>query len=114
MTQYQYEFIALSNQVIGLLDTFLISCYIFGLKPTHKWELQIAKHKSIVQAMALAKMHEAKFNNRVFTKKSIYNTALSADTNPIQLSYSSNVASSSTMLNNGKNTKTQLHIKKLT
>ena len=48
---YQSQFEALVNRTEGLSDVFLLSCFISGLKPAIKRELQLARPKDMIEAI---------------------------------------------------------------
>ena len=64
VAQYQIAFRSLSNQVMGLYEIFLLNCFISGLKLHIRRELQIAKPVHMVQAVALAKWYECKYQDQ--------------------------------------------------
>lgn len=62
VSEYQAQFEALSNQVQGLSEPFLVSFFVSGLKPEIKRELLVAQPKSLLQAMSLARLQEEKYS----------------------------------------------------
>ena len=50
----------MSNKVDDLSESFLLSCFIFGLKPHIKHEVASFQPSSLTKAMALAKLQEQK------------------------------------------------------
>ena len=59
---YQEEFESLSNKVDGLSKSFLLSCFISGLKPSIQHEVASFQPKTLTRAMALAKVQDQKLN----------------------------------------------------
>ena len=58
--EYQNHFDKLANHKEGLDDTFFTSCFISGLKEEHKIEVKIFNPKTMMDAIALAKLAEDK------------------------------------------------------
>lgn len=58
---YNSQFQKLSKKVQGIPEPCLVSQYIGGLKEEIRFELQLANPKSLLTAMQLSKLHEAKF-----------------------------------------------------
>ncbi|XP_020997135.1 uncharacterized protein LOC110280433 [Arachis duranensis] len=58
---YQHQFEELSNQVTGLSEEWLTSLFVAGLLEALKCELMLAKPRTYVEAVVLAKLHEQKF-----------------------------------------------------
>lgn len=58
--QYLNEFQDLANRVIGLPPAFLLSCFISGLAPEIRREVQMHQPLTVVQAAGLAKLQEDK------------------------------------------------------
>lgn len=54
--EYQTQFEALSNRVVGLPNNFLLSCFIYGLKPNIKWEVQALHPINLMQIVDFAKL----------------------------------------------------------
>ena len=77
VAQYQSEFEMLSNRIQGLPDSFLISCFISGLKPALRRDVQISRPKSMMDAIWLARMYEDKWNDRNNTFKPSFSAPLS-------------------------------------
>ena len=50
----------MSNKVDGLLESFLLSCFVSGLKPQIQHEVVSFQPTSLTKAMALAKVQEQK------------------------------------------------------
>ena len=59
--EYQEVFEELFNKVDGLSESFLLSCFVSGLKPRIQQEVASFQPKSLTKAMALAKIQEQKF-----------------------------------------------------
>ena len=62
VADYQTKFEDLSTKVHGMSKQFLISFFISRLKSELKRELLVAQPQSLLQAMALARLQEDKFN----------------------------------------------------
>ena len=62
MLEYQEEFENLSNKVDGLSESFLLSCFISGLKPNIQHEVASFQPTCLTRAMALAKVQEQKLS----------------------------------------------------
>lgn len=58
---YQTQFEMLYNRVSGIPHTFLLSCFILGLKPHIRSEVQALQPINLMQAINLAKLQEEKF-----------------------------------------------------
>lgn len=61
---YQAEFEALANRIVGLPPQFFLSCFISGLKPSIRREVQAFQPISLSYAISLAKLQEEKHNDR--------------------------------------------------
>ena len=61
---YLNEFECLANRIIGLLATFLLSNFIFGLTPDIHREAQALQPQTLTHAAPLAKLQEDKFNDQ--------------------------------------------------
>lgn len=64
LRKYQTEFESLANRIIGLPTEFYLSCFISGLKPEIRREVQAFQPISLSHAISLAKLHEEKHNDR--------------------------------------------------
>ena len=60
MTQYLSEFEELANRTIGLPPPFLLSCFVSGLTPEIRREVQALQPLTLVQAAVLARLQEEK------------------------------------------------------
>jgi len=60
MTYYLSEFEELANRTIGLPSPFLLSCFVSGLTPEIRREVQAHQPMTLVQAAGLARLHEEK------------------------------------------------------
>ena len=60
MTQYLSEFEELANRIVGLPPQFLLSCFISGLTPKIRREVQSLQPLTLVQAAGLARLQEEK------------------------------------------------------
>ena len=63
VTEYQKQFEALSNRILGMPPEMLLNCFILGLKPEIQRELFILKPHSLSHAVGLAKLFESKFQD---------------------------------------------------
>lgn len=63
--EYQTEFETLANRIIGLPAPFYLSCFVSGLKPTIRREVQAFQPMSLSHAISLAKLQEDKTNDRI-------------------------------------------------
>ncbi|XP_028237019.1 uncharacterized protein LOC114416356 [Glycine soja] len=63
VNQYLSEFEDLANRVIGLPSPFLLSCFISGLNPEIRREVQAHQPLTLVQAAGLAKLQEEKISD---------------------------------------------------
>lgn len=61
VTEYLSQFEALANRVIGLLTPFLLGCFVYGLTPYIRWEVQALQPLNLIQAASLAKLQQDKF-----------------------------------------------------
>ncbi|GAU35886.1 hypothetical protein TSUD_383780 [Trifolium subterraneum] len=61
---YQGEFESLANRIVGLPTPFYLSCFVSGLKPEIRREVQAFQPFSLTQAISLAKLQEDKVNDR--------------------------------------------------
>jgi len=61
---YQTAFENLANRITGLPSEFYLSCFISGLKPEIRRELQAFQPLLIAQAISLAKLQEEKLNDK--------------------------------------------------
>ena len=60
VSQYLSEFEDLTNQIIGLSPPFILSCFISGLTPEIRREVQALQSLTLVQAAGLACLQEEK------------------------------------------------------
>ncbi|MCH89207.1 retrotransposon-derived protein PEG10-like [Trifolium medium] len=58
--EYQTQFESLANRITGLPPQFYLSCFISGLKPPIRREVQAFQPGSLTQAISLAKLQEEK------------------------------------------------------
>ncbi|MCI07514.1 hypothetical protein A2U01_0028583, partial [Trifolium medium] len=72
VNSYLTEFERLANRIVGLPQPFLLSCFISGLSPEIRREVQALRPLSLSQATALAKLQEDKIEDRrrLFKNKS--------------------------------------------
>ena len=63
VSQYLSEFEDLANRVIGLPSPFLLSCFISGLTPEIRREVQAHQPLTLVQVAGHAKLQEEKFSD---------------------------------------------------
>ena len=57
---YLTEFESLANRMVGILAQFVLSCFVSGLTPTIRCEVQVLQPISLVQAVAYARLQEEK------------------------------------------------------
>ena len=69
--EYQEAFEDLSNKVDALSESFLLSCFISGLKPNIQHEVALFQPSSLTKAMALAKIQEQKLQLK-YTPPKLY------------------------------------------
>lgn len=60
--EYQNQFKKLANHIEGLDNAFFTSCFINGLKEEIKLEVKMFNPKTMMDAIALAKLIEDKAN----------------------------------------------------
>ncbi|XP_077230633.1 uncharacterized protein LOC143863761 [Tasmannia lanceolata] len=75
--EYQYRFESLSNRVTGVSEAFLLSIFIYGLKPDLKREILVAHPTSLFQAISLARVYEQKYEGLMKSWKSTWPTSSS-------------------------------------
>lgn len=61
---YQTAFESLANRISGLPNHFFLSCFIYGLKPAIRREVQAFQPISLSYAISLARLQEDKLNDR--------------------------------------------------
>lgn len=64
VNEYLTEFERLANRIVGLPTEFLLSCFISGLSPEIRREVQALQPVTLSQATALAKLQEDKIEDR--------------------------------------------------
>ena len=64
VTEYLTEFERLANRITGLSPSVLLSCFISGLSPEIRHEVQAFQPISLPQATSLARLQEDKINDR--------------------------------------------------
>lgn len=64
VNEYLTEFERLANRIIGLAPPALLNCFISGLHPELRREVQALQPHSLLQAVALAKLQEEKLHDR--------------------------------------------------
>ena len=64
VANYQTTFESLANRIVGLPPQFYLSCFISGLKPAIRREVQAFQPISLSHAISLAKLQEEKINDR--------------------------------------------------
>ncbi|PNX98954.1 retrotransposon-related protein, partial [Trifolium pratense] len=64
VNNYLTEFERLANRIVGLPQPFLLSCFISGLSPEIRREVQALRPVTLCQATALAKLQEDKIDDR--------------------------------------------------
>ena len=76
MKDYQSQFESLANRIVGLPPPFYLSCFVSGLKPAIRREVQAFQPLSLTQAVSLAKLQEEKLADRTpYSAKSTYSAA---------------------------------------
>ena len=60
VNSYLTEFESLANQIVGIPAQFVLSCFVSGLSPAIRREVQVSQPISLVQAVAYARLHEEK------------------------------------------------------
>ena len=60
VSAYLSEFETLANRVIGLPAPFLLSCFISGLNPAIRRDVQVMQPHSLAQAVSFVRLHEEK------------------------------------------------------
>jgi hypothetical protein len=63
--EYQTAFESLANRIVGLPAPFYLSCFISGLKPEIRREVQAFQPISLSHAISLAKLQEEKINDHL-------------------------------------------------
>ena len=61
VSTYFFEFESLANRIVGLSAMFVLSCFISGLSPAIRREVQVLQPVSLVQVVAYARLQEEKF-----------------------------------------------------
>lgn len=69
---YQEEFMRLSHQVQDLPESYLVGCFVSGLRDTVKYEIIAKNPNSIEEAMRLAQIEEEKLASFRRTQKAPY------------------------------------------
>jgi len=98
VSEYLSEFESLANRVVGLPATFVLSCFISGLNPSIRREVQVRQPVSLAQAVAYARLQEEKLldSRRQQTPRSIVTTPSSrATTGTTNSSYTNSLSRSS-------------------
>ncbi|XP_043725460.1 uncharacterized protein LOC122672017 [Telopea speciosissima] len=62
VSEFQSQFKALANRTTNLPTTFLVSCFISGLRPDIRNEVLAFRPTSLTQAIALARLQETKLS----------------------------------------------------
>lgn len=84
INDYLTEFERLANRTVGLAPPFLLSCFISGLNPDLRREVQAFQPMSLPQVVALAKLQEDKLQDRRKGPRSL------AQSNPLLHPYTTN------------------------
>ena len=58
--EYLHQFEALANRIVGLPPSLLLSCFVSGLDPDIRREVQALQPLTLVQAAGLARLQEDK------------------------------------------------------
>ena len=61
VSTYLFEFEELANRVVGLPQAVLLTCFVAGLSPEIRREVQILQPLTLAQAAGLARIQEEKF-----------------------------------------------------
>lgn len=64
MNEYLTKFKRLANRIVGLAPPALLSCFISGLHPELRREVQALQPHSLLQVVALAKLQKEKLHDR--------------------------------------------------
>jgi len=64
VSTYLSKFEALENRIIRLPAPFVLSCFVLGLNPAIRREVQVMQPHSLVQAISFARLHEEKMLDR--------------------------------------------------
>ncbi|KAK6160245.1 hypothetical protein DH2020_003626 [Rehmannia glutinosa] len=62
--EYIRQFEDLSLRTVGLPPSFHLSCFVVGLRPDLQAEVRAARPTSVIQAMSLTRLHEAKLDDQ--------------------------------------------------
>jgi len=84
VNHYLHEFECIANRVVGLPHPFLLSCFVSGLSPEIRREVQAFQPLSLPHATALAKIQEDKINDRrrAFRPKTPFPSASTSNPSP--------------------------------
>jgi len=80
VSAYLSQFEMLANRIIGLLAPFLLSCFMSGLAPEIRREVQALHPLTLVQAMGLARLQEEKLADQ---HRGAYDGPCTCNPNPI-------------------------------
>lgn len=58
LAYFQYQFVKLSNQILGFPEHALVSCFVSGLRSNLRKEVQVYHPQSLVQATGLARLFD--------------------------------------------------------
>ncbi|GAU38891.1 hypothetical protein TSUD_67540 [Trifolium subterraneum] len=83
LNQYLNEFERLANRIIGLPQPFILNCFISGLSPEIRREVQALQPSTLSLATALAKLQEDKIDDRRRNFKTKQHTSSSSTTPPL-------------------------------
>ncbi|GAU26773.1 hypothetical protein TSUD_317710 [Trifolium subterraneum] len=83
LNQYLTEFERLANRIIGLPQPFILNCFISGLAPEIRREVQALQPATLSLATALAKLQEDKIDDRRRNFKTKQHTSSSSTTPPL-------------------------------
>lgn len=61
MKEYQAQFESLANRILGLPTSFNLNCFILGLKPFIRHEVQAFQPISLTQAIHIDKLQKEKY-----------------------------------------------------
>ncbi|MCI04940.1 hypothetical protein A2U01_0025989, partial [Trifolium medium] len=85
--EYQGQFESLANRVTGLPPPFYLSCFVSGLKPAIRREVQAFQPLTLTQAINLAKLQEEKLADRSSPNLSVPKPQPTTNTHPSSSSF---------------------------
>ena len=85
VTEYMTEFERLANRIVGLSLSDLLSCFISGLNPEIRREVQAFQPVSLPHATSLARLQEDKINDRRKNSRSHQSVPQTTPSQPFSL-----------------------------